>query len=73
MSNLFGIGYSGLSAAQSGLSTASNNIANVNTPGYTRQQLRLDQARPVQNPEAGCACAVAAEQTENGPLAKSVP
>jgi len=44
MSNLFGIGYSGLSAAQSGLSTASNNIANVNTPGYTRQQLRLEQS-----------------------------
>ncbi|MES1923783.1 flagellar hook-associated protein FlgK [Salinisphaera sp. T31B1] len=44
MSSLFGIGYSGLSAAQSGMSTASNNIANVNTPGYTRQSLRLEQS-----------------------------
>jgi flagellar hook-associated protein 1 FlgK len=37
MSNLFGIGLSGLGAAQAGLSTTSNNISNVNTPGYSRQ------------------------------------
>lgn len=44
MSNLFGIGYSGLTAAQSGLATASNNVANVKTAGYTRQTLRLEQS-----------------------------
>jgi flagellar hook-associated protein 1 FlgK len=35
---LFGIGLSGLSAAQAGLATTGHNIANVNTPGYSRQQ-----------------------------------
>jgi len=33
MSNLFGIGLTGLGAAQAGLATTSNNISNVNTPG----------------------------------------
>ncbi|MDA3921281.1 MAG: flagellar hook-associated protein FlgK [Salinisphaera sp.] len=41
MASLYGIGLSGLSAAQAGLSTASNNIANVKTPGYTREQAQL--------------------------------
>lgn len=41
MSNLFGIGLSGLGAAQSGLATTSNNISNVNTPGYSRQKTTL--------------------------------
>jgi flagellar hook-associated protein 1 FlgK len=39
MSNLFSIGLSGLWAAQTGVLTAGHNIANVNTPGYTRQQV----------------------------------
>src|SRR6188768_2092733 len=38
MSNgIYGIGLSGLAAAQAGLATAGHNIANVNTPGYSRQ------------------------------------
>jgi len=38
MSNgIFGIGLSGLYAAQAGLLTTGHNISNVNTPGYTRQ------------------------------------
>ncbi|MES1928629.1 flagellar hook-associated protein [Salinisphaera dokdonensis CL-ES53] len=41
MSNLFGIGLSGLGAAQTGLSTTSNNISNVNTAGYSRQTTSL--------------------------------
>ena len=41
MSNLFGIGLSGLSAAQAGLNATSNNISNVNTPGYTRRKTQL--------------------------------
>ncbi len=34
---LFSIGTSALNAAYTALRTASNNVANVNTPGYTRQ------------------------------------
>lgn len=34
----FNVGVSGLHAAQSGLYTTSHNLANVKTPGYTRQQ-----------------------------------
>src|SRR5450432_655143 len=42
MSNgIFGIGVSGLAAAQAGLLTASHNITNVNTPGYSRQEILL--------------------------------
>ncbi len=41
MGNLFGIGLSGLSAAQAALATSSNNISNVNTPGYNRQSIQL--------------------------------
>jgi len=38
---LLGSGLSGLQAAQTGLATAGHNIANVNTPGYTRQRVDL--------------------------------
>jgi flagellar hook-associated protein 1 FlgK len=39
MSNgIFGIGLSGLAAAQAGLLTAGHNITNANTAGYSRQQ-----------------------------------
>lgn len=39
MSNgLLSIGLSGLRAAQAGLATTGHNIANVNTPGFSRQQ-----------------------------------
>ena len=43
--SIFGIGLSGLAAAQAGLLTAGHNIANVNTPGYNRQEA-LFAARP---------------------------
>src|SRR5512135_329613 len=36
---IFGIGVSALNAAQLGICTTSNNIANANTPGYSRQQI----------------------------------
>ncbi|KAF1032488.1 MAG: Flagellar hook-associated protein 1 [Pseudomonas sp.] len=36
--SLLNIGMSGLNASQGSLSVLSNNIANVNTPGYSRQQ-----------------------------------
>ena len=41
MSGLIGIGLSALRAAQTGLATTGHNIANVNTPGYSRQDTIL--------------------------------
>lgn len=41
--SLFSIGLSGLGAAQSALSTASNNITNVYTEGYNRQVIQLGE------------------------------
>lgn len=41
------IGASGLYAAQRAMETAGHNIANVNTPGYTRQRVELTAATPV--------------------------
>jgi len=46
-SGLFGIGLTGLYAAQAGLSTAGHNIANVNTPGYSRQVLEQGASQPL--------------------------
>lgn len=43
-SSVFGIGVSGLNAANLGLTTTGHNIANVNTPGYSRQ--RIIQSAP---------------------------
>ncbi len=40
-SNLLELGLSGLRAAQQGLATTSHNIANANTPGYSRQRVEL--------------------------------
>ena len=37
-SGIFNIGTSALNAAYTALRTAGNNIANVNTPGYSRQE-----------------------------------
>ena len=41
MAGLIGIGQSGLSAAYAQLQTTGHNIANVNTPGYVRQEVLL--------------------------------
>lgn len=41
MSGIINIGVSALTANQNALQTISNNIANVNTPGYTRQAVVL--------------------------------
>lgn len=46
--NILGIGQSALAAAQMGIATAGHNIANINTPGYNRQQL-LQSAAAAQN------------------------
>lgn len=37
--SIYGIAVSALNAAQAGLTTTSNNIANANTPGYSRQAI----------------------------------
>lgn len=44
MSNLFNLGRSGLNAAQMGLNATGHNISNVNTAGYSRQQVLLSTA-----------------------------
>jgi flagellar hook-associated protein 1 FlgK len=43
---IYGIGLSGLAAAQAGLLTASHNISNANTPGYSRQVVMLGTNQP---------------------------
>lgn len=43
-------GASGIRAAQMGLDTAANNIANANTPGYTRQRVELKAGHTYNSP-----------------------
>ncbi len=45
MSSLTGIGLSALRAAKAGLTTTAHNIANVNTPGFSRQETVLTAER----------------------------
>ncbi len=49
MSDLVGLctALSGLRAAQAGIDTATHNVANVSTPGYTRQRVDLAARAPV--------------------------
>jgi flagellar hook-associated protein 1 len=50
MSGLFGtlsIALSGLSASQQALETTSNNVANANTPGYSREVPELEPGAPI--------------------------
>lgn len=50
MSGLFGtisIALGGLQAQQAGLQTTTNNVANLNTPGYSRERPILEEADPV--------------------------
>jgi len=46
MSDLLTIGSTGISAYQRALATVSNNIANVNTEGYARQDVSLVSNQP---------------------------
>lgn len=48
MSDLLGIGASGISVYQRALSTVSNNIANLGTDGYARQTTEIKQNTPQQ-------------------------
>ncbi len=47
--NSLGIGYSGLSVSQSGIGTTSNNIANANTEGYSKQRISQKAQYPIHN------------------------
>ncbi len=47
MFNTLHIGYSGLNAAQVGISTTGHNIANAETEGYTRQRAVASAATPI--------------------------
>jgi flagellar hook-associated protein 1 FlgK len=47
MSEILGNAVSGLLSFQRALTTTSHNIANVNTPGYSRQSVELDTRNPV--------------------------
>lgn len=49
MSDLLSLGSTGVSAYQRALSTVSNNIANVGTDGYTRQEVGLGSNAPRQS------------------------
>ncbi|WP_288842321.1 flagellar hook-associated protein FlgK [uncultured Deefgea sp.] len=46
-SSVFGIGVSGLNAANLGLTTTGHNIANVNTDGYSRQTIKQSAPYPL--------------------------
>ena len=45
-STLYNLAVSGLHSAQVGLNTTGNNLANVNTSGYTRQQVVQSASAP---------------------------
>src|SRR5687768_1586889 len=42
---LLNLGGAGISAQNTGIAVAGNNIANVNTPGYTRQRVDFEALR----------------------------
>ncbi|WP_447962243.1 flagellar hook-associated protein FlgK [Nitrospira sp. Ecomares 2.1] len=48
ISDIFNIARSGIRANQQGLATTSHNIANINTKGYSRQEVVLESARPAE-------------------------
>ena len=48
MVDILAIGSGAVNAYRQALSTTSNNIANVNTPGYTRRALSIGESFPVQ-------------------------
>jgi len=50
LSNALQIGLSGLKASQMGLNVAGQNIANVNTEGYTRQRPIFEASKPISFP-----------------------
>ena len=48
ISHIFNIARSGIQAHQQGLATTSHNITNINTKGFSRQEVILENARPAE-------------------------
>ncbi len=48
ISHIFNIARSGIQAHQQGLATTSHNITNINTKGFSRQEVILESARPAE-------------------------
>lgn len=48
ISHIFNIARSGIQAHQQGLATTSHNIANINTKGFSKQEVVLENARPAE-------------------------
>lgn len=48
ISNIFNIARSGIQTHQQGLATTSHNITNINTKGYSRQEVVLETRRPTE-------------------------
>jgi flagellar hook-associated protein 1 FlgK len=48
ISHIFNIARSGIQAHQQGLATTSHNITNINTKGYSRQEVVLETKRPAE-------------------------
>ncbi len=48
VSHIFNVARSGVQAHQQGLATTAHNIANINTKGFSRQQVVLENARPAE-------------------------
>lgn len=46
---ILNIGKSAIFASQAGMNTTSHNIANINTPGFSRQEVVLEASEPVQS------------------------
>jgi flagellar hook-associated protein FlgK len=46
LNGLFGIGSNALATFQRALSVTGQNIANVSTPGYSRQEITLSESLP---------------------------
>ncbi len=51
LNSIFDIGRKGLRANLAGLNVSGNNIANVNTEGYSRQQIAFDPSYPFKTPQ----------------------
>ena len=49
MADLLGIGRSGLNASKKSLEVTGHNLANVNTEGYSRQQVLQSTSTPILN------------------------
>ena len=53
ISSMMGAALSGLQTAQAGLTTTSNNITNVNTPGYVKRSAVLESRAVLPGSDGG--------------------